>query len=247
MTYQGYLVNGNGEPLAPLAPKNFDVVFRIYDAQNGGNSLWAEQQTVTIDKGSFSVLLGEGSQYNSEPHAALSSLFSAPDASDRFVEVTVKGLGANNADVPIAPRLRLLTSPYAFLARGVTPIGGIIMYTGSTIPSGWALCDGSNGTPDLRDRFIVGAGNAYASGAKGGSPTKVLSVDNIPPHNHSFTDNTFTPIANNIYNSIFGGSYVGGWTGNPFTIPGTTANTGGGKEFDILPPYYALAFIMRVQ
>jgi hypothetical protein len=117
MTYQGFLVDGNGNALAPSAPKNYDVIFRIYDSQSGGNLKWSEQQTVTVDKGYFSILLGEGSQVGSESHAALSTIFTGADASDRFVGLTVKGIGAGNSDVDIMPRLRLLTSPYTFLAR----------------------------------------------------------------------------------------------------------------------------------
>jgi hypothetical protein len=54
---------------------------------------------------------------------------------------------------------------------GRVPIGGIIMYSGSAtlLPSGWKLCDGTFGTPDLRDKFILGAGNSYAVGGTGGS------------------------------------------------------------------------------
>jgi len=120
LTYQGYLTDANGNALGTNAPKNYDVIFRLYDSQTGGSELWAEQQTVTVDKGYFSVLLGEGSQYQSEPHPLiLSGLFTNNTASDRYVEITVKGIGAGSlpADVPILPRLRLLTSPYAFLAR----------------------------------------------------------------------------------------------------------------------------------
>lgn len=53
------------------------------------------------------------------------------------------------------------------------PRGMICMWSGSAtaVPAGWALCDGTNGTPDLRDRFIVGAGSTYASGATGGAAT----------------------------------------------------------------------------
>lgn len=120
MTYQGFLVDGNGAPLGSAAtgPRNYDVIFRIYnhESQSGvGNLLWAEQQTVTVDKGYFSVLLGEGAA-SEGPRPNLSSLFIGPTASDRFVQVTVKGIGANGANVDILPRLRLLTAPYAFLA-----------------------------------------------------------------------------------------------------------------------------------
>lgn len=67
------------------------------------------------------------------------------------------------------------------------PSGGIILWSGSTasIPTGWALCDGTNGTPDLRDRFVVGAGNGYAVDATGGSDTVTLTTAQLPVHNHS--------------------------------------------------------------
>lgn len=61
------------------------------------------------------------------------------------------------------------------------PVGGIIMWSGSVanIPAGWALCDGQNGTPDLRNRFIIGAGGTYSPGNTGGSATVNLQ------HSHS--------------------------------------------------------------
>lgn len=64
------------------------------------------------------------------------------------------------------------------------PAGGIIMWSGSTgsIPAGWLLCDGNNSTPDLRDRFIIGAGTTFSVGATGGSTT--ISVANLPSHTH---------------------------------------------------------------
>jgi microcystin-dependent protein len=74
------------------------------------------------------------------------------------------------------------------------PMGGIIMWNGATIPAGWALCNGqtvarSDGggnitTPDLRDRFIVGAGNSYALGNLGGAAVYSLTVGQLPAHNH---------------------------------------------------------------
>src|SRR5690606_19832012 len=72
------------------------------------------------------------------------------------------------------------------------PVGGIIMWSGSiaSIPAGWALCDGTNGTPDLRDRFIVGAGGSYAVGETGGAAQVTLTVDEIPAHSHSATVST---------------------------------------------------------
>jgi hypothetical protein len=114
MTYQGYLVDGNGVVLGKDVPVNYDVVFRVYAAKSGGEPLWSEQQTVTVDNGYFSVLLGEGSAFDNEANAALSTVFDGGDISDRFIGITVDlGSGASE----IAPRLRLLTSPFAFTAR----------------------------------------------------------------------------------------------------------------------------------
>jgi hypothetical protein len=117
MTYQGYLVDGNGNALGTNAPKNYDVIFRIWDAATGGATpLWAEQQTVTVDKGYFSVLLGEGSSIG-EPRPALNTIFTTATASDRWVGLTVKGIGPGGADANILPRLRMLAAPYSYLAQ----------------------------------------------------------------------------------------------------------------------------------
>lgn len=69
------------------------------------------------------------------------------------------------------------------------PSGIITIWSGSvsSIPSGWVLCDGNNNTPDLRNRFIVGAGNKYAVGNTGGEEKHTLTVAEIPSHNHSFS------------------------------------------------------------
>jgi hypothetical protein len=116
LTYQGYLVDANGVALGTNAPKNYDVIFRIWNAASGGANLWTEQQTVTVDKGYFSVLLGEGSSIG-ELRPALNSVFTNSTASDRWIGITVKNIGGGGADVDILPRLRLLTSPYSFLSQ----------------------------------------------------------------------------------------------------------------------------------
>ena len=101
-------------PLGSTTPVNRDLVFRLFTAPTGGTLKWAEQQTVTLDKGFFTVQLGEGSIYLSEPTTDnLASLFTGADASDRYLEITV----STPSDLTVAPRVRLLASPYAFLAR----------------------------------------------------------------------------------------------------------------------------------
>jgi hypothetical protein len=114
MTYQGFLADANGAGLAPSNPLNYDAIFRIYDASTGGNLLWAESQIITVDKGLFSVILGQGSVNASEPRPSLSSVFASTSASDRFIAINVK-VGATTMD--ILPRLRLVPGAYSFLAR----------------------------------------------------------------------------------------------------------------------------------
>lgn len=116
LTYQGFLTDGNGQPFGNTLPVNKTVIFRIYDALNGGNLKWSSQQVVTVDKGYFSVLLGQGSAVGTEPfNADLTGLFTGSGASDRYLELTADG-------TLIAPRLRFLPSPYAMLAKSATEL-----------------------------------------------------------------------------------------------------------------------------
>ena len=67
------------------------------------------------------------------------------------------------------------------------PSGGIIMWSGtaSNIPSGWVLCNGNNNTPDLRDRFVLGAGSTYDPEDTGGQETVTISTSQMPSHTHT--------------------------------------------------------------
>ena len=69
----------------------------------------------------------------------------------------------------------------------VVPTGVITMWSGGvlSIPSGWALCDGNNGTPDLRDRFIVAAGGSYSPNDTGGADSVSLTESELPSHTHT--------------------------------------------------------------
>lgn len=99
----------------------------------------------------------------------------------------------------------------------LVPSGAIIMWSGSVanIPNSWSLCDGTNGTPDLRDRFIVGAGGAYAVAAVGGANTVTLAVENIPAHGHAGSTGTA------------GAHDHGGATGSNGSHSHTTGSAGG--------------------
>jgi len=146
------------------------------------------------------------------------------------------------------------------ITNAFMPRGGIIMWSGSiaSIPTGWSLCDGTNGTPDLRNRFIIGAGSSYAVAGTGGSSTKTLTEANMPAHSHSGT----TAQAGNHRHYIRENGLAGtGSYAAPATVSGysaytdyagdhthtfTTDSKGSGTAFDILPPYFALAYIMKM-
>lgn len=80
--------------------------------------------------------------------------------------------------------------------QSVLPRGMIVMWGGSvdSIPTGWQLCNGSNGAPDLRGQFIVGAGGSYTVGNTGGSTTATINIttNNLPPHSHTYSGNVTT-------------------------------------------------------
>lgn len=139
----------------------------------------------------------------------------------------------------------------SFVFQNGVPIGAIFMWGGliADIPVGYALCDGTGGTPNLKDRFIIGAGGVYATGSTGGSKDAV-----VISHTHTLTDTGHThslpmspPFPGTGGNTGSGLVSAGsGYTSGSATT-GITINTTGESGTDKnLPPYYALAFIQRV-
>ncbi len=370
MSYQGYLVDAVGIPLGSTntGPKNYDVVFRIYSHETAASAsyrLWTEMQTVTVDKGAFSIVLGDGGAYGTEARPPLSTVFTNADASDRFIETMVRGIGPGGADSTVLPRLRLMAAPYAFLAgnatklggvdassyvrkdqtaifnggiqapsvkidatagyamngldpmlsfdandslqfsrannqvkfviggstvatvsasgtvtasggftgAGTVPVGTIVMWSGTSIPAGWAICDGLQGTPDLRGRFVLASGTgsglaARTLGQTGGEQSHALTTAELPSHSHTGSGSaTSAGGHSHTYHSghgsqsgIASGDYNAGEIGyrdtsnttttegnHSHTVSLTVSSSGSGTAHNIMPPYYVLAFIMRVQ
>jgi hypothetical protein len=133
--------------------------------------------------------------------------------------------------------------------------GMIMLWSGSsaTIPTGWLLCDGSSSTPDLRNRFVVGATSTYAVGATGGSADAIVvshthtATVTDPGHNH--TVSIQSPGSPTSYNVQSGGLNIAAVTVNTSTVTTgiTVANstTGSSGTNANLPPYYALCYIMK--
>ena len=136
---------------------------------------------------------------------------------------------------------------------GLVPRGLISMWSGSLIPNGWYLCDGTNGTPDLRNRFIVGSGSEYSIGDVGGKKTHVLTVAEMPSHTHECLEaqvkKTFTASVAQSKGSDPMSGDLSKYTSNYTIDMGVHSHeieySGSGQAHENRPPYYALAFIMK--
>jgi microcystin-dependent protein len=154
------------------------------------------------------------------------------------------------------------------------PSGSIVMWSGSNIPSGWTLCNGSDyHIPDLRDKFIVGSGGKYAIGKTGGKEQIMLTEDEMPQHNHTgkVHDKDIVNSGNNrekeykvmhpdTYNWSFDSGSRTGYdrksTSEPVGLNWcinfvhnhdlTINNTGKSAPHENRPPYYALTYIMKL-
>ena len=146
------------------------------------------------------------------------------------------------------------------------PSGIISLWSGASnaIPAGYALCDGNNNTPDLRNRFVIGAGSAYGVGATGGSADATLVA-----HTHTFSGSTSTKSLTGTFDTSKpnaatgivsvssegigpagdGSQYSGARytidASHSHTLSGSTGSTGSSATNANLPPYYALCYIMK--
>ena len=173
------------------------------------------------------------------------------DATDGLVGAVPIANGGTGATTAGTARTNLDVAQAVY----AVPAGGIIIWSGSqaSIPTGWLLCNGSNSTPDLRDRFIVGAGSTYAVAASGGSANAILVS-----HTHTFTG---TALATHLHGSGVASGGGGGAfpvaNGSPEvnqintsavsagTPAGTNSTEGSSATNANLPPYYALCYIMK--
>jgi hypothetical protein len=211
----------------------------------------------------------KGAEIDTELTAVASAISSKADLNSPALTgtPTAPTAAANTNTTQVA------TTAFVQSAIGNAITGIIVMWSGSiaNIPTGWALCNGSNGTPDLRNRFIIGAhsdnagvANTTVTGSNtqtGGSKDAI-----VVSHSHTATSSVSDPGHNHTglngvsfrtyYPPLFNGGGFGAGTGSyeyPTTansntnisVSTTVATTGSSGTDANLPPYYALAFIMK--
>jgi len=243
-TYRGYLTKDTTK-----VKGKHDFLFTLFDANTAGNQVGSidDKNNIDVNEGHFDVLLDFGNVY---------------DGNALWLETEVRETGDIDY-ILLSPRLRLTLTPISLYTPGVVPIGGIIMWSGATdnIPDGWLLCDGNNRTPNLTDRFVIGAGSAYEPNQVGGDAAHRHEEYQIPRHTHKQNGLQLPPGE---------GGYKNGYeihAANSSNSPlyerwndndpawrvhtGVQENepqsiTGASEPTEALPPYFALAYIMRV-
>ncbi len=195
------------------------------------------------------------------------------DGSGKEVEkVRFATFGVASTSYPWTDFVRI--NPMKTIQKAIVPVGMISMWSGTvgTIPSGWALCDGSKGTPDLKGRFVVGSGDTYSVGDKGGEEKHTLTESEMPGHVHSATtslagshthrvkDGQGGSSTNSVYGengtspNLAGQDRSKGWVSGSSLIETTGGHShsvsvhsaGGNQSHENRPPYFALAYIMFI-
>jgi microcystin-dependent protein len=276
--------------------KNSSGQSAIFSQGSGGN--------VTVLNGKSAIIYSDGAGSGAAVVDITSTFqFGTVDINGGTIDGTVIGgtTAAAGSFTSVAASGTVTATSFAGSGSALTGLfasGMIMLWSGSvvSIPSGWLLCDGTSGTPDLRNRFVVGAGDTYAVDATGGAATVTLDATQIPAHSHTadgdltaasagahtHTGSTDTTGAHTHTQTVNGqdqdwgtASYsnVSGTKNNTGTrtspidtlsagahshtfttdsagahthdITGSTSSVGGGLAHENLPPYYALAYIMK--
>lgn len=181
MAFQGFLTDGFGVARAPAAPQNIAVTFRIYNSATAATTaaVWAESQLVTVDKGHFSVVLGEGNPVAGLPTSAdLSPLFTGDNGNGRYLGITVE------SEAEISPRIQFLAAPYAHLSRYANELVGsggasLLRITNDKIAIGFPASTTPSNALEVNGRVVAGgfSGDGASLTNLDGASLKNKSVD----------------------------------------------------------------------
>jgi len=262
ISYQGLLTDDQG---VVAEDGQYGLRFEVYDAPAGGTLLFRQSLQVTVVDGLYNVLLST----NQHPSGATLAEVFANDIT--YMAVVIESGPGIGSEVELSPRQQIASVPYALTAGATSiPAGVIAMWSGSIgeIPEGWALCDGQNQTPDLRGRFIVGhdpgdgdydtiaddSQQTNSGGSGIGEKAHALTLAELAPHDHGGGDHDHgVPNVNMLTSGDATSSRVQGGGGlivrqNSRVDPSgaVIALAGGGQAHENRPPYYVLAFIMKL-
>lgn len=241
-----------------------NINFKIYNSLTGGTAKWESgTQNVVVSSGVFSVAISPDIDWRDkdyyielevngkrlEPREKLTAMPYALHSNS-----TESAIVKEDAEfsVIVGNNKRFAVNSYgAKTIIGNTeyfmvPRGAIIIWSGTVndIPTGWLLCDGNNGTPDLRAKFVLGAvtetGTKYSAGNTGGEEEHILTIDEMPKHSHNYTNPLIGDGGLGGGNHYFGEIYM-----RPSINSDETTEEGSSQAHNNMPPYYALCYIMK--
>jgi hypothetical protein len=196
----------------------------------------------------------KGTEIDTEYNAIASAISSKADLnSPTFTGTPAASTASAGTSTTQIATTAFVTTAIAAATAALIPSGMIMIWSGSvgSIPTGWTLCNGSNSTPDLRDKFVIGAGNSYAVGGTGGSKDAVVvshthtATVTDPGHFHGTPNAVYTTSGG--FASTQGSNLLAVNQTQSATTGITVANSTEGVSGNNanLPPYYALCYIMK--
>ena len=160
---------------------------------------------------------------------------------------TIPGTGLENTSANLAKAIASIPAGEKDIYVVNAPIGAIMNWSGTEkdVPPGWHICDGEEGTLDLRDKFILGAGETHPVGETGGEEEVTLTVGQMPSHQHQYSYRSYSVRTDGSSTQKANVDITTGSDGNPVT-GNYTGTAGSSQPHPNMPPYYALLFIQKI-